>query len=73
MKLLGFDLFLSRGLYGSRPASHVDAYRAQPGWYFIVWGSWTLEVETPAQFGRAAKLAALAVGVAVPTLAIALI
>lgn len=71
MNVLGFDLFLSRGLYGSRPALHLDAWRARPGHFFLVCGDWTLEVETPARLrGRAVVLAALvATGSAVPTFA----
>lgn len=38
------SLFLSNRLYGVRPAGHRDAYRASPGWYFIEWRDWTLEV-----------------------------
>lgn len=38
-------LFLSRGLYGSRPVSHRDAYHLSPGWLFLELGSWTLEVD----------------------------
>ena len=39
-------LFLSRQLYGKRPAAHRAMYRMQPGWWFVEVGDWTLEVET---------------------------
>jgi hypothetical protein len=48
MRDLGFDFFLSRGLYGPRPKGHRDMYRQGPRWYFIEWGDYTLEVTLPA-------------------------
>lgn len=47
MSFLGFDVFLSRGLYGERPARHFDAYKMGEGWYFLESGSFTLELSTP--------------------------
>lgn len=38
-------LFLSRGLYGVRPRTHLDAHHMAPGWLFIEAGQWTLEVD----------------------------
>jgi hypothetical protein len=47
VRLLGFDFFLSRGLYGARPPGHRAAYRAEPRWYFVELGDYTLEVTVP--------------------------
>jgi hypothetical protein len=47
MQRLGFDFFLSRGLYGQRPKGHRAAYQMAPRWYFIEWGDYTLEVTLP--------------------------
>lgn len=55
--------FLSHQLYGTRPIRHVACYQLQPGWWFIEFGSWTLEVEPALKFtptGRAAIIAASA-------------
>ena len=45
MNVFGIKLFLTHKHYGTRPASHFDAYRRDAGWWFIEAGSWTLEVE----------------------------
>jgi hypothetical protein len=47
MKWMGFDFFLSRGLYGQRPKGHRAMYQMEPRWYFIEWGDYTLEVTLP--------------------------
>ena len=46
MNLPGVSFFLSRGLYGARPRTHVDLYSTAPGYFFIEAGSLTLEIET---------------------------
>ena len=45
MNILGIEFFLTHKHYGKRPASHMDAYRMDQGWWFVEVGSWTLEVE----------------------------
>lgn len=48
-------MFLSRGLYGPRPSTHIDAYLRQPGWLVIEVGAWTLEVDYPPAIHRLLK------------------
>lgn len=74
MRLLGFDLYLSRGLYGARGAAHFDLYRMEHRWYFLEVGSWTLEVTTPCSPARLVALPAVAVPLAAyPDAALAVI
>lgn len=48
----GLDVYLTHGLYGTRPWKRLTAYRAAPRWYFVEAGSWTLEVTLPNWFKR---------------------
>ena len=45
--MFGFHLFLSKGLYGHRPATHRRAYIEAPGWYMLELGSLTLDIHIP--------------------------
>lgn len=45
--MLGFDFFLSRGLYKGSEEGRVDFYRASDRWYFLVVGGVTLEITVP--------------------------
>lgn len=38
-------LYLSFKLYGPRPLAHFDAYRLLPGWFFVEWWHFTLELD----------------------------
>lgn len=37
--------FLSKNLYGSRPARHFAAYKMDQKWYFVEVCCWTLEID----------------------------
>lgn len=45
MSILGISVFPSRGLYGPRNARHVAVYMSSPGYFFLEFQDWTLEVD----------------------------
>lgn len=45
--MLGFDFFLSRGLYKGARQGRVDFFRASDRWYMLVVGGVTLEITVP--------------------------